>query len=136
LGRLFQVVGIIDVKHSPNAAVDFATDVEICLIRKRQLFIKLMELDYFGTNILTEIQSRMVFFIPEQFNHLDFVSIFVQFKSYNFVPLIVVTLRTDYYLLLSNFFWTTAIVVSLIRGLPDGGLKFMDPVSLNFSSIW
>ena len=44
---------------SPYAAIDFATDVRICFIRRRKPFKKLMELDHFKLNPFTEIQSGM-----------------------------------------------------------------------------
>ena len=45
LGNLFNVARLLEVSPFPRAAivaVDFATDIESCLIRKCQVFTRLM----------------------------------------------------------------------------------------------
>jgi len=60
LGSLFYVAWILEVLAFPYSAIDLASDVRSCFIRRRKLFKKLMELDHFKFNVLTEIQSGIV----------------------------------------------------------------------------
>ena len=63
----------------PPVAVEFATDMGSCFIRKGQLFKNVIGPGNILYNLLTEIHSPMVVVFFQHLYYLNLVSMFVQF---------------------------------------------------------